>query len=95
MLDGSGLYTQRVENAAIDFLQTDSKGSFKQQEIVFEPEGLERMKSIVKDSYLAIKNQAFDKGCGKDSCNWCSFVKNNEHLGSFKLPLVDELDDCL
>ena len=95
LLDGSGLYTQRVENAAIDFLQTDSKGSFKQQEIVFEPEGLERMKSIVKDSYLAIKNQAFDKGCGKDSCNWCSFVKNNEHLGSFKQPLIDELDDCL
>jgi hypothetical protein len=40
-------------------------------------------------------NQEFSEGCGKESCNWCNFIKNNERLSNFKQPIIEELDDAL
>ncbi len=95
LVEGSGLYTQNTTRAGIDFMQKNNKQVFEQQNIIFELNELNRMKAILKDSYQRIMNQEFSDGCGKESCNWCNFIKNNERLSNFKQPIIEELDDAL
>ena len=44
--------------------------------VLIKPEDLKIVRIQIKETFENIKNHRFD-GCGKEDCNWCTFVRNN------------------
>lgn len=61
----------------LDFLEPDKTGAFVKEKIMIDPHSLSIVKEQIKDTYKKIMNFEFNKGCGKEDCQWCTFVKYN------------------
>ena len=44
--------------------------------VLIKPEDLQLVRSQIKETFENIKKHRFD-GCGKEDCNWCTFMRNN------------------
>lgn len=81
----------KMKAGIFDYIEKDEK---KQEYIRYTVpitlDDVAIVKTQIKDAYTRIINHEFDKGCGKDDCTWCNFVRTNEL--ALPLPLnVDEI----
>ena len=61
----------------LDFLEPNKNGEFVKEKVMIDPHALSLVKDQIKDTYKKIMNFEFTKGCGKEDCQWCTFVKYN------------------
>ena len=84
---------RKVEKGSIAYLDPDSKGVFKNKTISISAEDVRQVKSYMQHTYERIMAQDFYEGCGEKHCPWCNFLKHNQHVASFSLEEIEELDD--
>jgi DNA helicase-2/ATP-dependent DNA helicase PcrA len=82
-----------IKAGVFDYIQKGSKtNQFKRIYVPIFPQDEEIVKAQLKEAYSRIMNHEFDKGCGKDDCNWCNFVRRNKLVIS-NPEAEPELDD--
>ncbi len=80
-------YKLLVENAAqkewtvvsteFDFVEPDKNKKYQKKKIVISPADTQTVLNQVTDTWKKIQNREFYKGCGKEECHWCNFIKDN------------------
>ena len=66
-------------SGAFDFVQPDKNtGEFTIDHYQVSDEEMSVVKRQITESYKAIQNHEFEKGCGEEDCMWCNFVKYNQ-----------------
>jgi DNA helicase-2/ATP-dependent DNA helicase PcrA len=83
----------KVTGGMFDYIQKGSKSNeFKRIQVPMFVQDEEIVRKQLKDTYLRIMNHEFDKGCGKEDCTWCNFVKKYELVKQPQKEVV-EIDD--
>ncbi len=82
----------RVTSGEISYVEVDVRGHFKTKTFDFEPKDSQILRGLILESWQRIQAQDF-KGCGKKTCAWCNFIKNNKPLNSFRIEKNELLDD--
>jgi DNA helicase-2/ATP-dependent DNA helicase PcrA len=78
LLDHQRSKNWRMEKGVIDFIEQDQKTKqFHQFPLAVSPEYLSIVRDQITDTYRRIQNHEFYEGCGKEDCNWCTFVRQN------------------
>lgn len=78
LLDNQRRYDWIAESSEFDFIEP-VKDEYKKDKIDITPEDIETVTNQITNTWQKIQNHEFDKGCGKEDCHWCNFVKDN-HL---------------
>lgn len=65
-------------SAEFDFIEP-VKDEYKAEKIIVSKEDIAIVLDQITDTWQKIQNHEFSKGCGKEDCQWCNFVKDN-HL---------------
>ncbi len=65
-------------SAEFDFIEP-VKDEYKAEKIIISKEDIAIVLDQITDTWQKIQNHEFSKGCGKEDCQWCNFVKDN-HL---------------
>lgn len=63
-------------SSEFDFIEPVDQ-QYKKEKVVITPEDIAIVTGQITDTYRRILNHEFDKGCGKEECHWCNFVKSN------------------
>jgi DNA helicase-2/ATP-dependent DNA helicase PcrA len=82
----------RVTTGEISYVEADTRGFFKTKTFEFDGKDTEILRGLVAETGRQIEAHNF-KGCGKKTCVWCNFVKNNRPLNSFRNERNEMLDD--
>ncbi|MEO1436058.1 MAG: ATP-dependent DNA helicase, partial [Bacteroidota bacterium] len=93
LLDGYPHIRQRIDSAAIDYLNRDTDDSFPIQAVNLDQQAVETVKTQISDTYRRIRNHEFQEGCGDDNCKWCQFVKARNQEASMRNERTERLDD--
>ncbi|OFY69045.1 MAG: hypothetical protein A3G23_13275 [Bacteroidetes bacterium RIFCSPLOWO2_12_FULL_37_12] len=65
-----------VISGEIDFIEKHKKkDDFIKEKVIFTSEDVKFVTNLIKDVYQKIMNREFSKGCGKEECGWCNFVR--------------------
>lgn len=76
LLNGDGSNNWKMRNGYMDFVEPkDDKFTRKEKEI--SDLDIELVEEQLKSMYKGVKNHEFEKGCEKEDCKWCNFVKDN------------------
>jgi DNA helicase-2/ATP-dependent DNA helicase PcrA len=75
-------------SAEFDFIEPDEKKKYQKEKLTISTSDITTVKEQIKTTWQQIQNKEFYKGCGKEDCRWCSFVKTNELAVGF-----DEVED--
>jgi len=66
-----------MRSSEFDFVEPDKNNqTFHKEKIIIDNASVEIVKHQIIQTYKNIKEKKFDKGCGKDDCDWCNFTKN-------------------
>jgi DNA helicase-2/ATP-dependent DNA helicase PcrA len=66
-----------AETSEFDFIEP-VKDEYKKEKLNISEKDIEIVTSQITDTWRKIQNHEFNKGCGKEDCHWCNFVKDNE-----------------
>lgn len=64
-----------VQGVDFDFVEP-FEDQYMKSKVIILPEHLTLVRNQIKETYQNIKNHNFN-GCGKEDCNWCTFVRSN------------------
>ncbi len=67
-----------VISTEFDFVEPDKKKEYRKEKIVITPADTATVKEQILDAWEKIQAKQFYKGCGKEDCRWCNFVKENQ-----------------
>ena len=81
-----------MKNGTIAYLDPDKDGHLPSHTFSFTPTLTRQFKDLLKVNYNKIMAQDFYTGCGKPTCTWCQFVKDNQAVPRSSTA-IDELDD--
>jgi DNA helicase-2/ATP-dependent DNA helicase PcrA len=76
LVENAGIYPEKVEKTAISWLEPDKKGNFPITEIIFSPDDISFVGTLIKDTYTKIQHREFSAGCGQDDCTWCKMHRD-------------------
>jgi DNA helicase II / ATP-dependent DNA helicase PcrA len=82
----------RVTSGEISYVEADARGHFKTKIFDFGAQDSEILRGLISESWARIQAHDFT-GCGKKTCTWCNFVKNNKPMTSFRNDRTEGLDD--
>jgi DNA helicase-2/ATP-dependent DNA helicase PcrA len=83
---------RRVVRGLFDYIQRGNKSNeFRRIEIPFFEQEELVVRQQLKSSYASIMNHEFDKGCGKEDCNWCNFAKRYELIRPMQEVEIDDV----
>ena len=71
-------------SAEFDFIEPDEKKVYRKEKLEISPADITTVKEQIKTTWQQIQNKEFYKGCGKEDCKWCNFVKTNELAVGFE-----------
>lgn len=77
LLDNDIRYNWQMTTGYVDFVEQGNYGQYLKEKFVVTPEDIEIVGKQIEDTWLRIHNHEFSKGCGKEECHWCEFVKDN------------------
>jgi len=77
LLDNQKRYDWVAETSEFDFIEP-VKDEYKKEKLLISQQDIEIVTNQITDTWQKIHNHEFSKGCGKEECHWCNFVKNNE-----------------
>ena len=66
-----------AESSEFDFIEP-VKDEYKKEKVNISQQDIEIVTNQIVSTWQKIQNHEFDKGCGKEDCHWCNFVKDNE-----------------
>ncbi|HTA82648.1 MAG TPA: ATP-dependent DNA helicase [Bacteroidia bacterium] len=66
-----------AESSEFDFIEP-VKDEYKKEKLNISEQDIEIVTNQITDTWQKIQNHEFNKGCGKEDCHWCNFVKDNE-----------------
>lgn len=83
---------RNVVRGLFDYIQKGTTNqNFKRIEIPFIEQYEQTVRQQLKNSYSSIMNHEFDKGCGKEDCQWCNFARRYELVRSADEIEIDDL----
>jgi DNA helicase-2/ATP-dependent DNA helicase PcrA len=68
----------QVVSTEFDFIEPDKKKAYHKLKIEMNPEDLTAVSAQIKEVWDRIQAHDFYKGCGKPTCHYCNFVKDNQ-----------------
>ncbi|RYY69203.1 MAG: ATP-dependent helicase, partial [Chitinophagaceae bacterium] len=68
----------KVISTEFDFVEPDKKKEYRKEKIVITQADTETVKQQLTETWKKIQDRDFYTGCGKETCHWCNFVKNNQ-----------------
>ncbi|MCB0632148.1 MAG: hypothetical protein KDD15_20520, partial [Lewinella sp.] len=71
----------------------DTTGHFSTKTLSFNAEDVRLVRGMIRETYERIMAHDFYEGCGERNCPWCSFLRRHQHIGSFSMAEIEELDD--
>jgi DNA helicase-2/ATP-dependent DNA helicase PcrA len=77
LLDNDRSNDWQTVSVEFDFVEP-VKNEYKKERIVVTPEDVDIVSAQITDTWNRIKSHDFSKGCGKEDCDWCNFIKNNQ-----------------
>lgn len=80
----------KVVSTEFDFIEPDAKKMYRKEKVVIRPEDISIVTRQITDVWQKIQNRDFYKGCGKQDCHWCEFVKNNNLAVALHDPADEE-----
>jgi DNA helicase II / ATP-dependent DNA helicase PcrA len=81
LLDNEKYNNWNAVSSEFDFVEPVKKDEYKTEKIIITKEDIAIVLEQITDTWQKIQNHEFSKGCGKDDCHWCNFVKeNHKHL---------------
>jgi DNA helicase-2/ATP-dependent DNA helicase PcrA len=87
LIDNDRTKSWDMQSAEFDFIEPDKKsGEYKKEKIYITEQDVAVVKEQIRNTYRSIKNHEFSKGCGKENCSWCTFMKYN----SKRKKVIDE-----
>lgn len=85
LLDNYPYEKWSMKEGVFQFIEKDEKtNQFVNHSVVLRDEDVNKLKTVIKESYVKIMNMEFNEGCNKPDCAWCNFVKNNQLIRSAK-----------
>jgi DNA helicase-2/ATP-dependent DNA helicase PcrA len=83
----------KVTMGIFDYIEKGRKtNEYKRIQVPVFEQDEQMVRKQLKDSYLKIMNQEFDKGCGKEDCYWCNFATKYELVKPGSIETI-EIDD--
>ena len=67
----------KVVSTEFDFIEPDKKKEYRKTKLVIQPQDIETVTQQIVTVWEKIQQKDFYKGCGKNDCHWCNFVKTN------------------
>lgn len=67
----------KVVSTEFDFVEPDKKKNYRKEKVVISPADINTVTQQITSTWEKIQNREFYIGCGKETCHWCNFVKNN------------------
>lgn len=67
-----------VNSVEFDFIEPDKKKGYRKEAMSISTIDIDLVIGQIKETYAKIQGRQFYKGCGKDDCHWCNFVKTNK-----------------
>ncbi len=77
LLDSDKLNNWQMTSGEINFLEKTPENTFEKLKYYVTPQDVSIVKKQISTVYDSIMMGNFHTGCGKESCRWCSFVKDN------------------
>ncbi|TAM98513.1 MAG: ATP-dependent helicase [Chitinophagaceae bacterium] len=87
LLDNDRTNDFKVLSSEFDFVEP-VKEEYKTAKIEITSADITTVTQQITDTWGKIQNHEFSKGCGKEDCHWCNFVKDN-HL---QIPLSELME---
>ena len=85
--------TRLARTGTISYLDRNRDGEQPEHTLVFKPEDIAQMKTILVDTYEKIQAHNFYTGCGKPNCEWCRFARDHVMPPGYSRPEIEALDD--
>lgn len=79
LLDRYGRKKWKMISGEIDFLEKNERNEFEKIRLAIQPEFIPFVENLIVSAHEKIMKHEFTKGCGKEDCNWCNFVRENFH----------------
>jgi len=80
LLDNEKFNNWNAVSAEFDFVEP-VKNEYKTEKIIITKEDIGIVLGQITDTWQKIQNHEFSKGCGKEDCHWCNFVKEtHKHI---------------
>lgn len=67
----------KVNSVEFDFIEPDNNNEYQKKKVVITPADVTTVKQQIVTTWNNIQEKKFNTGCGKDTCQWCNFVKDN------------------
>ncbi len=80
----------KVVSTEFDFIEPDNKKVYRKEKVVIGPDDISIVTQQITDVWHKIQNRDFYKGCGKQDCRWCNFVKSNNLAVALHDPADEE-----
>ena len=93
LMENKGGEHRKVTTACISYLDLDKEGKLFEHQVKVSQEDIRQFKELLVKSYERIMAQDFYTGCGKETCEWCRFAKENIAPPSVSSEEVEEMDD--
>lgn len=77
LLDNEKYNNWNAVSSEFDFVEP-VKDVYKTEKINITQEDIAIVLEQITDTWQKIQNHEFSKGCGKEDCHWCNFVKENQ-----------------
>lgn len=67
----------KVVSTEFDFIEPDKKKKYRKEKVEITPADITTVTQQITTTWQKIQAHDFYKGCGKEDCHWCNFVKTN------------------
>jgi DNA helicase II / ATP-dependent DNA helicase PcrA len=78
LIDNYPLKDWKVISSEFDFIEPNNQKEYFKEKITITPEDLTTVTQQIVTVWQKIQNREFYTGCGKETCHWCNFVKDNK-----------------
>jgi DNA helicase-2/ATP-dependent DNA helicase PcrA len=78
LIDNSEQGKYQVRSTEFDFIEPNAKKEIKSQKVEITKEDTDIVRAQITEVWEKIQQREFYKGCGKEDCHWCNFVKTNK-----------------
>ena len=76
LMDNDRTKNWSMTSGEVDFIEKRNSKEFKKEKITVTPDDIRLLKEQIHYTWDGIMSHQFT-GCGKEDCQWCTFVKNN------------------
>jgi hypothetical protein len=78
LLDNYKQKNWQVISTEFDFIEPDGTNGYQKEKVVITPADVTTVTQQITATWNKIQEKDFYTGCGKPTCRWCNFVKENE-----------------